>query len=55
MGGSPVWLGQVNDAEATAGIATWIRAAGPGLADPPAILAVYAFGPSRRVRRSIEA
>ncbi|WP_406129447.1 (2Fe-2S) ferredoxin domain-containing protein [Streptomyces sp. NBC_00989] len=53
-GGQPVWLGLVNDPDATADIAAWVRAGGPGLAEPPDILDLYAFGPSRRVRRDIE-
>lgn len=35
-GGRPVWLGLVNDDEALADIAAWIRAGGPGLAEPRA-------------------
>ncbi|MCX5366915.1 (2Fe-2S) ferredoxin domain-containing protein [Streptomyces sp. NBC_00124] len=53
-GGRPVWLGLVNDPDATAGIAAWVRSGGPGLAEPPAILELYEFGPSRRVRRVLE-
>ncbi|MER6630901.1 (2Fe-2S) ferredoxin domain-containing protein [Streptomyces sp. NPDC000987] len=53
-GGRPVWLGLVNDPDATADIVTWVRAGGPGVADPPVILDLYEFGPSRRVRRSVE-
>ncbi|MFH8475897.1 (2Fe-2S) ferredoxin domain-containing protein [Streptomyces sp. NPDC018000] len=53
-GGRPVWLGLVNDPDATADIAAWVRAGGPGLAEPPEILDLYAFGPSRRVRRAVE-
>ncbi|MFE7214854.1 (2Fe-2S) ferredoxin domain-containing protein [Streptomyces sp. NPDC001698] len=53
-GGHPVWLGLVNDPDATADIAAWVRAGGPGLAEPPEVLYLYAFGPSRRVRRAIE-
>ncbi|WEO96037.1 (2Fe-2S) ferredoxin domain-containing protein [Streptomyces sp. FXJ1.172] len=52
-GGRPVWLGLVNDPDATGDITAWIRAGGPGLADPPGILDLYAFTPSRRVRRAI--
>ncbi|MEV5875355.1 (2Fe-2S) ferredoxin domain-containing protein [Streptomyces sp. NPDC052101] len=52
-GGRPVWLGLVNDPEATADITAWVRDGGPGLADPPAVLDLYAFSPSRRVRRQI--
>ncbi|MGW2314139.1 hypothetical protein [Actinomadura luteofluorescens] len=44
----PVWLGTVNDAAATADIAAWVRAGGPGLAHPPAVLDLYSFTPPRR-------
>ncbi|MBP2052893.1 (2Fe-2S) ferredoxin [Streptomyces griseochromogenes] len=53
-GGRPVWLGLVNDPDATADIAQWVRSGGPGLADPPDILDLYEFAPSRRVRRGVE-
>lgn len=53
-GGRPVWLGLVNDPDATADIAAWVEAGGPGLADPPDILDLYEFAPSRRVRRGVE-
>ncbi|MFJ9559443.1 (2Fe-2S) ferredoxin domain-containing protein [Streptomyces fuscichromogenes] len=53
-GGRPVWLGLVNDPDATADIADWVAAGGPGLADPPDLLDLYEFTPSRRVRRGAE-
>ncbi len=53
-GGRPVWLGQVNDPGASADIAAWVRAGGPGLAEPPAVLDLYTFRPSRRVRQEHE-
>ncbi|MFF8616216.1 (2Fe-2S) ferredoxin domain-containing protein [Streptomyces sp. NPDC015350] len=53
-GGRPVWLGLVNDPDAVTDIAAWVGAGGPGLADPPAILDLYVFRPSRRVRRELE-
>ncbi|OLZ65434.1 hypothetical protein AV521_32390 [Streptomyces sp. IMTB 2501] len=53
-GGRPVWLGLVNDPDATADIVRWVRSGGPGLADPPATLDLYEFAPSRRVRRGAE-
>jgi hypothetical protein len=53
-GGRPVWLGLVNDRDATADIAAWTEAGGPGLADLPDILDLYAFQPSRRVRQAVE-
>ncbi|OIJ92195.1 hypothetical protein BIV25_28250 [Streptomyces sp. MUSC 14] len=53
-GGRPVWLGLVNDPDATTDITTWVRAGGPGLSDPPELLGLYEFSPSRRVRRAVE-
>ena len=47
-GARPVWLGWVNDAGATADIAAWARAGGPGCAEPPPILDLYSFTPPRR-------
>jgi hypothetical protein len=52
-GGRPVWLGLVNDPDATGDIAAWVRAGGPGLADPPGVLDLYAFTPPRRVRQHL--
>ncbi|MBC3840960.1 (2Fe-2S) ferredoxin domain-containing protein [Streptacidiphilus sp. 4-A2] len=53
-GGRPVWLGLVNDPDANADITAWVGAGGPGLADPPDILDLYVFSPSRRVREELE-
>ncbi|TJZ43523.1 (2Fe-2S) ferredoxin domain-containing protein [Streptomyces piniterrae] len=53
-GGRPVWLGLVNDDEALADIAAWIRAGGPGIAEPPGVLDLYAMTVSRRVREGLE-
>ncbi|GLW52150.1 hypothetical protein Kpho01_01610 [Kitasatospora phosalacinea] len=53
-GGRPVWLGLVNDHDASADITAWIAAGGPGLAEMPAILDLYAFSPSRRVREQLD-
>ncbi|WP_433328295.1 hypothetical protein [Spirillospora sp. CA-294931] len=47
-GARPVWLGLVNDAAATEDIADWVRAGGPGLAAPPAVLDLYVFAPPGR-------
>ncbi|MFE0425281.1 hypothetical protein ACFW15_23260, partial [Streptomyces sp. NPDC058953] len=52
-GGPPVWLGLVNDPDAVADIATWADDGGPGLADPPDVLGLYTFSPSRRVRAEL--
>lgn len=53
-GGRPVWLGLVNDLQATADITAWITAGGPGLADPPDVLDLYTFTPSRRIRQTLD-
>jgi len=53
-GGRPVWLGLVNDPDAGADITAWVEAGGPGLADPPDILDLYAFTPSRRVQKDFD-
>ncbi|MET8859795.1 (2Fe-2S) ferredoxin domain-containing protein [Streptomyces sp. NPDC004579] len=47
-GARPVWLGLVNDPDATEDIVAWVRAGGPGLAPPPDILDLYTFTPPRR-------
>lgn len=52
-GGAPVWLGLVNDPDAITDITTWITKGGPGLTDPPGILDLYTFQPSRRVRAEL--
>ncbi|MFF9073160.1 (2Fe-2S) ferredoxin domain-containing protein [Streptomyces sp. NPDC014872] len=52
-GGRPVWLGLVNDPDTVTDIVAWVEAGGPGLVDPPGILDLYAFRPSRRVQREL--
>ncbi|OKI84488.1 hypothetical protein AMK11_22695 [Streptomyces sp. CB02414] len=47
-GARPVWLGLVNDPDATEDIAAWARAGGPGVAPLPDILDLYAITPPRR-------
>ncbi|MEV7184567.1 (2Fe-2S) ferredoxin domain-containing protein [Kitasatospora sp. NPDC093102] len=53
-GGRPVWLALVNDEEAVRDITAWFEAGGPGLADPPGVLDLYAFQPSRRIRQALD-
>ncbi|MEU5717632.1 (2Fe-2S) ferredoxin domain-containing protein [Streptomyces sp. NPDC020403] len=53
-GGRPVWLGLVNDPHAVDDIVTWAREGGPGAADPPDILDLYVFRPSRRVQAELD-
>ncbi|MER5544027.1 (2Fe-2S) ferredoxin domain-containing protein [Streptomyces sp. NPDC002589] len=47
-GARPVWLGLVNDPDATEDIVGWVRAGGPGVAPRPDILDLYMFTPPRR-------
>jgi hypothetical protein len=49
-GARPVWLGLVNDPDATDDIAAWVKAGGPGVAPCPDILDLYVFTPPRRAR-----
>jgi hypothetical protein len=53
-GGRPVWLGLVNDRDATVDIAAWVASGGPGVTGPPGILDLYAFSPPRRVRAELD-
>lgn len=46
-GARPVWLGLVNDPDATEDIVSWVRAGGPGVAPRPDILDLYTFVPPR--------
>lgn len=47
-GARPVWLGLVNDPDATEDIVAWARAGGPGVVSRPDILDLYAITPPRR-------
>ena len=51
-GARPVWLGLVNDPDATEDIVTWVRAGGPGVAPLPDVLDLYTFTPPRRTTDS---
>ncbi|PIM70262.1 hypothetical protein CTU88_23840 [Streptomyces sp. JV178] len=48
VGARPVWLGLVNDPDATEDIVAWVRAGGPGVAPMPPILDLYVFTPPHR-------
>lgn len=52
-GGRPVWLGLANDPSVAEDIIAWVRAGGPGLADLPDLLDLYAFTPPRRITRTV--
>ncbi|MFE0917307.1 (2Fe-2S) ferredoxin domain-containing protein [Streptomyces nigra] len=48
-GARPVWLGLVNDPDATEDVIAWVRAGGPGVAPCPEILAFHTIpAPSSR-------
>ncbi|MDX3522920.1 hypothetical protein [Streptomyces scabiei] len=47
-GARPVWLGLVNDPDATEDIVAWVRSGGPGVAPMPPILDLYLFTPPHR-------
>ncbi|WP_327436538.1 (2Fe-2S) ferredoxin domain-containing protein (plasmid) [Streptomyces sp. NBC_01201] len=47
-GARPVWLGLVNDPDATEDIAAWAQAGGPGVIPQPEILDLYTITPPRR-------
>nr|WP_251982773.1 (2Fe-2S) ferredoxin domain-containing protein [Streptomyces violaceusniger] len=53
-GGRPVWLGLVNDPDASRDITAWVEARGPGLTQAPDILDLYTFSPSRRIRQALD-
>ena len=50
-GARPAWLARVDTVERARDIATWVRAGGPGAADPPAALGeIHTAAGLRRVR-----
>ncbi|WP_327290157.1 (2Fe-2S) ferredoxin domain-containing protein [Streptomyces sp. NBC_01198] len=53
-GGGPAAGAAHRDLDAYADIAAWIESGGPGVTDAPAILGLYAFSPSRRVRGQLD-
>lgn len=51
QGGRATWLATVNDHHATADIAAFTQAGGPGITDLPPVLELYAFTPPRPRRK----
>jgi (2Fe-2S) ferredoxin len=51
-GARPVWLGLVNDADATEDVIDWVRAGGPGVAPMPDILDLYVIDAARQAEVS---
>lgn len=54
-GARPVWLGLVNDPAATEDVVAWVRAGGPGVAEPPEFLEFHTVAPPRRPRTGTRA
>ncbi|MGK4580111.1 (2Fe-2S) ferredoxin domain-containing protein [Kitasatospora sp. HPMI-4] len=52
-GGRPVWLGWVLADDMLDEITEWVRAGGPGIAEPPGTLDLQEFAVSRRVREGL--
>lgn len=52
-GARPVWLLGVLDADTEDEVTAWVRAGGPGIADPPGMLDMRVFRPARRVREAL--
>ncbi|MDF2977272.1 MAG: hypothetical protein K0S40_2000 [Actinomycetospora sp.] len=53
-GARPVWLFGVLDAETEDELTAWVAAGGPGVAEPPGMLDLRIFTPSRRVRAAVD-
>jgi hypothetical protein len=53
-GARPVWLLGVLDRATEEEISAWIRAGGPGVADPPGMLDLRIFTPARRIRQQMD-
>jgi len=53
-GARPVWVLGVLDAATEDEVTAWVRAGGPGIADPPGMLDLRVFQPARRIRAAIE-
>ncbi|MEJ2868085.1 hypothetical protein WCD74_09940 [Actinomycetospora sp. OC33-EN08] len=54
-GARPVWLRTVLTPRAVEGIATWVAAGGPGLAEPPLEVEVLTFDPASRTEEGLGA
>jgi (2Fe-2S) ferredoxin len=49
-GARPVWLSGVLDPQLTDEVVTWVREGGPGVCEPPVLLDLAVFSPTRRQR-----
>ncbi|WP_328421537.1 (2Fe-2S) ferredoxin domain-containing protein [Micromonospora sp. NBC_00389] len=53
-GARPVWLGLLTDPEATEDLVTWIRAGGPGVADPTPVLDLHFVTARHKARQAFD-
>lgn len=50
----PVWLGEVLLPATVADLVTWVNEGGPGVADPPVLVEIGSFSPTRQNRHELE-
>lgn len=50
-GARPVWVSGVLDPGTVEEVVEWVRTGGPGVSDPPGLLDLAVFHPSRRMRQ----
>lgn len=50
-GARPMWLSGVLEPDAVEQVVAWVRGGGPGVVDPPGLLDLAVFTPSRRSRQ----
>ncbi len=53
-GAEPVWLGEVNDADVTADLIDWVTGADHWSVQPPTLVDIHTFTPTRRSRHELE-
>lgn len=50
----PVWVGEVNDQATTAEVIEWVQQGGPGIVDPPVLVDIKHFTPTRSNRHELD-
>ena len=53
-GAEPVWLGEVNDPDVTADLIDWVTSPTPWSVQPPTLVDIHTFTPTRRSRHELE-
>ncbi|WP_046011506.1 (2Fe-2S) ferredoxin domain-containing protein [Microbacterium sp. SA39] len=51
---SPVWIGELNDADSTDDVIEWVADGGPAVVAPPPIVDILRFSPTRMNRHELE-